>query len=102
MGMGTGAMCSADRNMCERRFKQMINSNDVGGLGKAYCVVDNTGRDGIAGRGGREGMSEQRTVLVLQSLLDDGGYHEQRDTTKKGSHMRWEHGPDPGGHPFEH
>jgi hypothetical protein len=59
---------------CIEYFSKFLETDEAGGLGKSYCVVDGTGGDKI----GNEGMSGQGVVSVLggsveQKKLGPGG-----------------------------
>lgn len=60
-------MLSVDPNTCLGMFKRWLDTDDAGGLGKAYCVVDGTGGDKV----GTEGMSKEGKVAVLDSAVVD-------------------------------
>jgi hypothetical protein len=53
----------------------MIETDQAGGLGKAYCVVDGTGGD----KQGNEGMSGKGVVSVLggKIVLDNYGVYNE-------------------------
>ncbi|KAH7397347.1 hypothetical protein BKA66DRAFT_408695 [Pyrenochaeta sp. MPI-SDFR-AT-0127] len=64
------------QDMCIEAFRGVLETNDAGGLGKGYCVVDGTGGDKL----GVEGMSGEGVVLVkggkVIAVESDGGFGE--------------------------
>ncbi|KAF2824327.1 hypothetical protein CC86DRAFT_420802 [Ophiobolus disseminans] len=66
--------CLLNNTMCKTRLRTVIESDDTGGLGGAYCVVDNTGGEGLGGRGGKQGMSGEGQVLVMEGKLNAWKY----------------------------
>jgi len=74
--------CLVNNTMCKTRFRTVLESDDAGGLGKAYCVVDNTGGDGFGGRKGKPGQSGEGQVLVMEGKLDAKRYKDR--PTKEG------------------
>jgi hypothetical protein len=68
------------RDMCKQRFAAVLDSNDAGGLGKGYCVVDGTGGDAFGGQAGNEGMSGQGQVLVQSGNIIAGDLRTGRGT----------------------
>jgi hypothetical protein len=65
----TGGACYVNNAMCKERWRTSLDTNDAGRLGKASCVVDNTGGDGFGGRKGKPGMSGEGQVLVMSTEL---------------------------------
>ena len=63
----------ATQASCNEHFKNILETNDAGGLDEAYCVVDKTGGDFFGGKLGKESMSGQGTVLVMGGIINQYG-----------------------------
>ncbi|KAF1912093.1 hypothetical protein BDU57DRAFT_523449 [Ampelomyces quisqualis] len=60
--------------LCLEQFGRFLDSDGAGGLGGAYCVVDGTGGDKV----GREGMSGEGMVCMLDAKVEVGGLGASR------------------------
>jgi hypothetical protein len=60
-----------DAGMCKSQFQKFLDTDEAGGLGGSYCVVDGTGGDKV----GVEGMSDEGVVSVLggKTVIKDLG-----------------------------
>lgn len=72
----TMELVPVDEATCKEQFRKFLETDDAGGLGKAYCVVDGTGGD----KNGKDEMAGQGIVSVL------GG---KTSTTKEGNSNYW-------------
>ena len=70
---------------CLERFGQIIESNVIGGMGKAWCVVDNTGGDGFLHQEDPRGQSGEGKVLVWGGKVETG-----YDPSMKFGQFEWE------------
>jgi hypothetical protein len=68
--------CRINNAMCKKRLKMFYDSDETGGLGKAYCIVAGTEKKGPSGEG---------AVLVMDGKLDAGKFldtpHEKGSLT---------------------
>ncbi|KAF2825379.1 hypothetical protein CC86DRAFT_419343 [Ophiobolus disseminans] len=65
------ARCDVTSEQCKMRFGQFLDDAGIGGgLDKAYCVIENTGGDALAGGKGEKGMSGEGQVVVWGGMID--------------------------------